>query len=631
MKNRNKKYRILAGVLALALVLTAFAPAQRAAAEETTEEPGATNITFDTARDLKFNTSIAEEMSGSDTKRYYKFSASEASVLSLGLNKVGTNNRLDLYIYDKTKTAVFHTYYSNTNAFAVNNIYLTGGDYYVGIVTNSSYSMLAAISGLNESFTETQEENNNGVKTASAISFDTNYKGVTACNDDKDYYSFTLTEESKVTLNLTNSTNGTLKYTFYDSAVNLSHTKNVEYGKKAEDTVTLAPDTYYLEIAKEKDDANGSYGFLLSSVKIVQPPKGDGETDDPGNFSLDKAKEMEFGHTYGGDLQGSRYYKFSLAESSEVKVSVSKYANLDVCAFRIYDAMKTPIYEKKDVMNYSFGSEGLYLLAGQYYFEVSNDAFMDGYTKFSVAVNGGSESISETQDSLNNSAATASGIVLGQKYKGILAQNDAVDYYKFVIPNEGKTSFSVQNACASSISISIEDAYANSLGSASVSSGKTDTYSMTMSAGTYYFKVAQKSDASQGAYIFTVSHVQTAPAATKKPSTTASNAGAKGEKAKKAKVPTGLTVKNKASKKAVVRWKAVSGASGYMIEFGIGKKFRNKSSRLLSGPKVKCSVVLSSLKKKKTYYVRIRSFVRNSNGLSTFSKWSKAKKVKIRK
>lgn len=404
MGKRNKTYKIWAVALVLALTLTAFAPVPQAAAEETTEEPGATNITFDTARDLKFNTSIAEEKSNSDTKRYYKFSVSEASVLSLGISQGEGSIYID--IYDRTRTSIFHTDTKNWNGVfyardtSFNNIYLTGGDYYLYIEGNASYSMIASIDSLAESFTETQDVNNNGVNTASAIAFGTNYKGVMAYNDDKDYYKFTLTEPSKVSLNLTNSTNDTLKYTFYDSTVNKSYTDSVGSGKKVEDTITLTPDTYYLAVTKEKDNANGSYSFLLSSVKIVETPKP---------------------------------------------------------------------------------------------------------------------------------AST---------------------------PGAGKSNTSTAN------------------------SGKKGT--------------------------------------------SASGAA-------KAKVPTKLSVKNKASRKAAVRWKAVSGASGYVIEYGIGKKFKNKNTRTILGPKPKCSIVLSPLTKKKTYYVRIRSFVKNSNGLSTFSKWSKAKKVKIRK
>lgn len=84
MKKQIITKKFLAVVLTFAMMATILVPMKQAAAETTSaEEPGATNISFDTARDLTFNSSIAEETSGSDTKRYYKFSLSDASVLTV--------------------------------------------------------------------------------------------------------------------------------------------------------------------------------------------------------------------------------------------------------------------------------------------------------------------------------------------------------------------------------------------------------------------------------------------------------------------------------------------------------------------------------------------------------------------
>ena len=93
------KKKILAAVLAVTMMATTFVPVRHMATATTTVEPGATNITFDTARDLVFNTSIAEELSTSDRKRYYKFSLSEASVLTVGTNA----SDMDFVIYGGCK------------------------------------------------------------------------------------------------------------------------------------------------------------------------------------------------------------------------------------------------------------------------------------------------------------------------------------------------------------------------------------------------------------------------------------------------------------------------------------------------------------------------------------------------
>lgn len=272
MKKQIITKKFLAVVLTFAMMATILVPMKQAAAETTSaEEPGATNISFDTARDLTFNSSIAEETSSSDKKRYYKFSLSDASVLTIGVTR---NAHCDFYvtIYDKSRTAVYQSDNDWDYGFS-KTVYLTGGDYYLGIETAYSYSMLVSCDSLYESFVETQDTNNNSANTASDISVGSQYKGVLACNDEKDYYKFTLADQSKLTVNITNSAEDTMKYTIYDSFLNSSYTNTISENKKAEETVTLAAGTYYLAIEKKNSDANGSYNFTLSSVKLVEPPK----------------------------------------------------------------------------------------------------------------------------------------------------------------------------------------------------------------------------------------------------------------------------------------------------------------------------------------------------------------------
>lgn len=279
MKKQIITKKFLAVVLIFAMMATILVPMKQAAAETTSaEEPGATNITFDTARELTFNSSIAEETSRSDSKRYYKFSLSDASVLTVGGNKT-SNDNLTVTIYDKFRTPVYQYSCGWNDRWAFSTtIYLTGGDYYLGVDSVNTYSMLVSCDSLCESFVETQDTNNNSANTASDISVGSQYKGVLACNDDKDYYKFTLTDQSKLTVNITNSAEDTLKYTIYDSFVNGSYTDTIKKDKKADETITLAVGTYYLAIEKVDNKTTGSYNFTLSSVKCVEPSK---ETTNP--------------------------------------------------------------------------------------------------------------------------------------------------------------------------------------------------------------------------------------------------------------------------------------------------------------------------------------------------------------
>ena len=86
------------------------------------------------------------------------------------------------------------------------------------------------------------------------------------------------------------------------------------------------------------------------------------------------------------------------------------------------------------------------------------------------------------------------------------------------------------------------------------------------------------------------------------------------------------SVKNNTSKKATVKWTRNTKANGYQVNYKTGKKQKTitvKSNKTLNK-------VLKSLKKKATYSVKVRSYKKVS-GVTYYSEWSSAKKVKIKK
>ena len=88
------------------------------------------------------------------------------------------------------------------------------------------------------------------------------------------------------------------------------------------------------------------------------------------------------------------------------------------------------------------------------------------------------------------------------------------------------------------------------------------------------------------------------------------------------------SVKNKKTRKLVAKWKKVKGAKGYQIQYALNKKFtKTKKAKFTR----KTSITLKKLKKKKTYYVRVRAFKLNAKGKKVYSKWSKIKKLKIKR
>lgn len=89
------------------------------------------------------------------------------------------------------------------------------------------------------------------------------------------------------------------------------------------------------------------------------------------------------------------------------------------------------------------------------------------------------------------------------------------------------------------------------------------------------------------------------------------------------------SVKNKSSKKIVITWKKESGITGYQIQYSTSSKFKSAKTITVSSYKT-TSKTISKLKKKKKYYVRIRTY-KKINGKAYYSNWSGSKSVTIKK
>ncbi|MCH5265002.1 MAG: fibronectin type III domain-containing protein [Lachnospiraceae bacterium] len=90
-----------------------------------------------------------------------------------------------------------------------------------------------------------------------------------------------------------------------------------------------------------------------------------------------------------------------------------------------------------------------------------------------------------------------------------------------------------------------------------------------------------------------------------------------------------ITAKNKQKKSAILTWEKVSGVKGYQIQYALNKKFtKKKKSKLIT--KNTGKITIKKLKKKKTYYFRIRAYKLNGTK-KVYGSWSKAKKIKIKK
>lgn len=87
------------------------------------------------------------------------------------------------------------------------------------------------------------------------------------------------------------------------------------------------------------------------------------------------------------------------------------------------------------------------------------------------------------------------------------------------------------------------------------------------------------------------------------------------------------SLKNKKGRKLVVKCKSVSGAGGYQIVAATNRKFRSNKKTITT---TKRTATLKKLKKR-TYYVKVRAYRKDSTGKKIYGKYSSVRKVKIRR
>lgn len=110
----------------------------------------------------------------------------------------------------------------------------------------------------------------------------------------------------------------------------------------------------------------------------------------------------------------------------------------------------------------------------------------------------------------------------------------------------------------------------------------------------------------------------------------AAEAKAKAEAEAKAKAkPARVTIKsikNVKKRKISLKLKKISGVKAYQIRFCDNKKFQGYEQKTSS----KVKITLKKLDKKSTYYVKVRAY-KVYKGKKIYGKWSKVKRVKIKK
>ena len=76
-----------------------------------------------------------------------------------------------------------------------------------------------------------------------------------------------------------------------------------------------------------------------------------------------------------------------------------------------------------------------------------------------------------------------------------------------------------------------------------------------------------------------------------------------------------------------INWNKIKNVNGYQIVYANNKNFKKASTVMTT--KTNCTI--KKLKKKKTYYIKVRAYKKTASGKKTFGAYSKVVKIKISK
>lgn len=242
------------------------------------------------------------------------------------------------------------------------------------------------------------------------------------------------------------------------------------------------------------------------------------------------------------------------------------------------------------------------LLAGEYTFRLRTSWNTD--ISFTATFTPSGETISESYMNKNNQVGTASPYTVGTTVKAHLAENDDTDIYKMIVNKAGyltmKFSSNMTKFDMQMVSEDGETSYNESdipLGASS--------YKYFVPKGTYYISFVQDYKDYTGTYTFS----------TKLSGITVTKV---------------ISANNLKGEKAKITWVKKNDVDGYQVQVAQNKKFtKGKKTKTITNKKTK-SYTFTKLKKKKTYYARVRTY-KLVDGKKIYSDWSVPKKFKVKK
>lgn len=369
---------------------------------------------------------------------------------------------------------------------------------------------------------------------------------------------------------------------------------------------------------------------LLALIILIKPTKVCA-------FSMNDAKSSPI-------LNSGKYRTSRLRDEYDVKLFQVKMPKRGY--FRITlrpDAFADPndigygwnisIYRKDDLsdpvasywqLEEKMSTEKIVLPQGTYYIEVkayTETALAPIMVPFDIKADIVSDNSWEKEN--NDTFKKADAITIGKKYQGTLFDNMDEDWFKVTASNTGKITATLN--CDPDTDVNdVGDGWDVSVYSESDINTEIAKEEWIITKGsvrfnvvkgrTYYIYVHSYHYSFPEGYTYQLATSFKGPKATPAKKTTNTSK-------KPVKMVTGVSLKVK-KKKINIRFKLVSNVSKYQIMYSTKKSFKNKKVvTVRSG-----NVTIKKLKRKKTYFIRVRAISKNGKA----GAWSVVKKVRVK-
>lgn len=370
--------------------------------------------------------------------------------------------------------------------------------------------------------------------------------------------------------------------------------------------------TLYIEGRYNSDSYTGSFSFSTDFTSA-------GESFSEPNNRISEASKPSFGQRIYGQLacnDQQDLYRYDLPSAGRVTLTFNSAISSQEIYFE--DAAGEKIwgteYPKEGSTVYQID-----LTKGTYYFNVEKRYQGDEYNgnyNYTATFSSAGESFAEPNNSPTNAAVPA----FGSTVRGQIASNDDTDVYKYTFSSARKLTLQF-NSGLENVEIYLTDASGERVWGRYYPKTGSTRYDIDVNSGTYYFYVERRYAGQTGNYSFVLGdYIQ-------------SQQSSSGSTAKPKKTQISRIV-SKGGRKIVIVWKAKPGVSGYQIQCSLKKNFKKGTKTYTIKGKKKTSKTIKKLKAKKKYFIRVRSFTKtkvNGKTKKVFSKWSKVKKVKVKR